>query len=152
MLYESELGMIKYNGTISDFNPAIYTAGIAEPINSMVKTGPFYFYRNDSLGTVLESFSIGSNTIVSNIPIVKPDYERVLLGETRMIDFDVIIITINSYIIEVDDRRYAYDEILVFSEDCSDVQPTDPRIYRQPDGSFEQLDTSLFTTSGFRQI
>jgi len=42
-----------------------------------------------------------------------------------------------------------YDEFLVFSLNWDNVQPTDIKLQKQPDGSFQTLDTSLFNAPGF---
>ena len=43
----------------------------------------------------------------------------------------------------------SFDEILSFSLDWSNVQSTDIKLQRQPNGSFPVLNTSLFSAPGF---
>jgi len=42
----------------------------------------------------------------------------------------------------------SFPEYLTFSLDCQNVQPTDPKLQRLADGSFEILDTADFTVAG----
>lgn len=55
-------------------------------------------------------------------------------------------------LINVQLEQGEYEEIIAFSLDCEDVQATDVKLRRQPDGTFEPLDTSLFISVGNYEI
>jgi hypothetical protein len=74
------------------------------------------------------------------------------LGESFLVDFDLVYKRFSEGEINELLEISLYDEFIAFSLDWLNIQPTDPKLQRQPDGTFEILDTAHFISAGKYQI
>lgn len=99
-----------------------------------------------------EAVFVGRFTLANIISQVYPDKGQNKFGESELHSFDVFprkdVWKVSIENIDLDHTQ----EKLAFSLDCNDVQPSDPIIQRLSDGTFEQLDTSLFSAEGDYQM
>jgi hypothetical protein len=107
-------------------------------------------YRRKDTG---DYFNLGQFPVHDVVPLVY--FEAVpqnKLGESFLVDFDLVYKRFSEGEINELLEVSLYDEFIAFSLDWLDVQPTDPKLQRQPDGTFETLDTAHFMTAGKYQI
>jgi len=85
------------------------------------------------------------------VPVVSvyPDHGESVYGDTEIHLFKVSAREYSPYEIQDEIDIDLYDEFLVFSLDWDNVQATDIKLQKQPDGSFQTLNTSLFNAPGF---
>ncbi|CAI2386633.1 unnamed protein product [Moneuplotes crassus] len=103
----------------------------------------FYFHNSTK-----EAFSLGPNRIDVYIPTVFPDHGDSILGVSETYSFEVNARKYHTDKIGDQIEKSLYSEIIAFSKDCGNVLPGDVKIQRQSDGTFEQLDASLFNQIG----
>ena len=77
-----------------------------------------------------------------------PDHGESFLGDSQIYSFQVSAREFDDEEIQDEMELNFYDEFLVFSLDCDNVQESDIKLKKQPDGKFQTLDTSKFISEG----